>query len=103
MWFPELLEEQTGIKAAAPPHGTSAIKISTPGISGEAKRKLVISGISSEGTVSLVSLSGKQVLQKVVTQGTNAVDISSIVRGCYLFRYSNASNNQKVSLIISIQ
>jgi endoglucanase len=89
MWNPEIQGETTAKSSRA---GSQADALSrSVHASLSANRHLKLSGIPEEGTVLLLTLSGKCVFSAAVKKGDVAFTVPALGRGCYLFRYTALS------------
>jgi endo-1,4-beta-D-glucanase Y len=79
MWNPTLLEK-TGVQLKTVSETASPMVVTN-----QANRTLNISGIKNVTSVNLTSMNGQMVKQtEKITNGTAALDVSSVKRGCYL-------------------
>ena len=75
--------------------GTASIKI----VPNPANSMITISGLNKSGTINIISMQGKQVLQKSVSGNSATLQIANLPAGTYIVQYLNNGKTQTQKFI----
>mgnify|MGYP003826095541 CR=1 FL=1 len=96
MWNPDIISKVNTVRKS------TLVTLSNVKVKTNFGRELIISGNSGECYVALSSLSGKQVLSRVVKDNPISIDVSSLMRGCYIISISDVSGSTPERKMISL-